>query len=90
MFLYLLLSLRATSNFVYLLPLLFSTFAKLGQWYSSTVFLSVSAALGCAILSICISKVGWCSIHLDKIGLPLKVLIGVSLRTRYSLDIMAQ
>lgn len=27
--------------FVYLLPLLFSTFAKLGQLYSSTVFLSV-------------------------------------------------
>lgn len=90
MFLYLLLSLRATLNIVYLLPLLFSTFAKLGQLYPSTVFLRVSAALGCAIISICISKVGWYSIPVDKIGLPLKVLMGVSLKTLYSMDIMAQ
>lgn len=81
MFLYLLLSLRATSNIVYLLPLLFSTFAKQGQLYSSTVFLGVFAALGCAIIKY-MHKGSWIySIHLDKIGLPLKVLMGVSLNT---------
>lgn len=101
MFLYIyLISMRSISDIVYLLPLLFSPIANLGQLYATshshlTVWLLLCAKQQCQqnercfVVEIC-SMIPLQHVQLDLRWLPHKICLDISFETMNSREVMAQ